>query len=288
MGTSSDSSRALVRSHSTRRVGCTVALVTTFFGLLAACSSSSSNATANADATSGGPVSEESGTADAQASEGDAASVGDGGLTGDADAASVGDADSGSSGHGDAGVSDASKDAAPDAHVDAGEVDAGEVDAGEGENPRCNNLVDRGCAVALVDTVGSSSPSTFHGGTIADGTYVLTSATHYVEQGVPGHKTDLGSETIQVHGRTLQEVQVFPGGDIHRFTAHLIVNGSKLQITTSCLWASNPGARYPELGDWAPLAHDEQTGFDATSTTLTIWTPRGNHESVIRVYERVD
>lgn len=43
----------------------------------------------------------------------------------------------------------------------------------------------------------------------------------------------------------------------------------------------------PELGDWPPLEH-ETTAFDATTARVVVWTPRGNHESVVRKYAKVD
>lgn len=176
---------------------------------------------------------------------------------------------------------DADADAAVDADADA------DATIEEDAATRCNALEQRGEDVWMARQVGSRSPMDFDGGPIADGTYELIDAVHYAEQGETGQLTPIGRETIRVVGGVLDEVQDFPAGDTRRFTASLVVTGTRLTMTTTCVWASIPGTRFPELGDWAPLEH-ETTAFDATTARVVVWTPRGNHESVVRTYAKVD
>jgi hypothetical protein len=139
----------------------------------------------------------------------------------------------------------------------------------------------------MVDRVASYDRSQLVGGVLADGTYALTEVTHYVESShVDGRTTPYGRDTLAVHGGVIDDVFEYPEGDSVRFTATLVANGSRLQATTTCSWSQAAGTHFPEIGDWSTLAHEDNS-FAATPTSITVWTKRGNHESILRVFTKL-
>ena len=129
------------------------------------------------------------------------------------------------------------------------------------------------------------------GGSIPDGRYVLTAATHYVEPGhIDGVLTPYGRETITVAGAAIVARFDYPTGEVLTFTGDLLLTGSLIQLTPHCVESNHP-LYLPALHDWAPLVHEKSTyqvTLGTARTTLTVWTPRGNHEAVLRVYVKVE
>lgn len=166
---------------------------------------------------------------------------------------------------------------------DAAAADATPADAGLA----CHGLTQVGAPVEAIDRVGFLPSSVLRGGTIVDGDYVLTSVTVYVE---PSHQdgtlSPYGAETIRIHGGKLDSVFVHASGEAVRFEASLVLTGTRIAMTTSCVWNTPIGSYLPVLWDWAPLVHDECT-YEATPSTLTVWVPQGNHAQVVRVYTKL-
>jgi len=138
----------------------------------------------------------------------------------------------------------------------------------------------------MVDRVAQYDRAQLTGGAIADGTYVLTEVTHYVEPShTDGTRRPYGRDTVVVQGGTIEDVVEDPSGATARFVATLAANGSRLAMTTGCTWSSTPMSPLPASGDWFELVHDDNS-FGATPTTITIWTTRGNHEQIVRVFTK--
>lgn len=180
----------------------------------------------------------------------------------------------------------ASQDATTELDASAPEVDAAS-DAGvgdAGDAVACNALVQLG---APVDALRTTAPHPIlDGGTLASGTYVLTEVSDFVEVPPSNVPFPYGSGTLRIDGLHVEELFTYPAGDVRRFAATLHVDGASLTMTTSCVESAVP--HYPALGDWAPLEQAYlSTTFQATPTTLVVWTPRGNHESLTLVYERI-
>ena len=148
-------------------------------------------------------------------------------------------------------------------------------------------MVQTGQAVMSVNHVGTYERTQLTGGAITDGTYVLTEVTDYVEPGhVDGETRPYGRDTFTVVGGVIDDVFDFPDGDTARFTATFMENGSELHMTTSCTWSRVQNAWTP-LYDWLPLTQPLDGSYGATPTSITIWTPRGNHESILRVFTKL-
>ncbi|HEY8079442.1 MAG TPA: hypothetical protein VIF62_35165 [Labilithrix sp.] len=151
---------------------------------------------------------------------------------------------------------------------------------------QCSAVVQVAAQAIITNHVGSYDRTQLTGGAIADGTYVLTGVTDYVEPGhVDGQMSPYGRDTLVVHGGVIDDVFEWPAGGSVRFTAAFTVSGSTMRTTTSCTWAEMPNAHFPATGDWATLEHEDNS-YGATPSSITIWTPRGNHESVVRVFAR--
>lgn len=158
------------------------------------------------------------------------------------------------------------------------------ADAGS-EPAQCNALAQCGSAVESVRSVGGVIP-TLNGGTIADGTYVLTQVTDF--NGVPpdGWLAPYGTETVRIQGSTIEDVFTSPAGDVRRFAATLTIVGTSLRLTPTCRWTSNPALSL--LGDWQPTEYQWlATSFAASPTSLTFSTPRGNHQRMLLVFTRI-
>ncbi|AKV04713.1 DNA helicase related protein [Labilithrix luteola] len=183
---------------------------------------------------------------------------------------------------------DASSEPPPSSPPTSGDDAGSRADAGGGrsEVAQCNELVQRGSSVESLRTVGAGDGS-LEGGTVLDGTYVLTQVTDDVEYPPGGTRTPYGGETLRIRGGELEELFTYPSGDVRRFDATLMIVGSHFQLVPTCTWSSNP-ANLPLLGDWAPTEHQSgSTYFAATEGTLTFSTPRGNHERLTLVYTKV-
>lgn len=157
-------------------------------------------------------------------------------------------------------------------------------DAGA-EPAQCNELAQCGNLVESVRSVGGEIP-TLNGGTIADGTYVLTQVTDF--NGVPpdGWRAPYGTETLRIQGSTIEDVFTSPSGDVRRFEATLAVVGTSLRLTPTCRWTSSPVLS--ALGDWQPTEFQWlATSFAASPTTFTFSTPRGNHQRMLLVFTRL-
>jgi hypothetical protein len=129
------------------------------------------------------------------------------------------------------GPSGTEKDASPTPSVDAGVIT---VDAG----PACNDLA--ATAPPVNYTLSSQgSPAAVTGGTIADGTYDLTSYTIYGAGSVGGGfvANQATSVTLVVAGTSWNQVQVF---DIENTTSTVSTNwaaavsGTAITLTPSC------------------------------------------------------
>jgi hypothetical protein len=114
----------------------------------------------------------------------------------------------------------------------------------------CNTLVNEGQPVTPVQV--ASAPPAFAGGTVADGTYVLTGQTIYTgDGGATGPTTPTQRITIQLQGSTFQV--------------------SKDSDPPTSTYAFAPtGATYVATGECPPLLGDLAGSYTATATTFTV------------------
>jgi hypothetical protein len=111
----------------------------------------------------------------------------------------------------------------------------------------CNAVEQLGAQVAASCTDGGAPEVT--GGTIADGTYVLTSATYYGTC-----VTSVLAETVVVTGgSTIDSVVTFSNGTVERNNLTYSVAGTDLQQMHMC-----------------PLSDSTTTPFSATPSTLSV------------------
>lgn len=137
-------------------------------------------------------------------------------------------------------------DTSVDAAADARAPDAADGDAGAGG--ACHDLVNVGTNVVF--TAEASPPPTPLGGTIVDGTYVLTTATLYTGTGgASGPTGDTRSMTMRITGA--RGDSIFDG--VAR-TAQFAVSGTTMTSTSVC----------PESGG------TRTDGYDATPTTFAV------------------
>jgi hypothetical protein len=93
---------------------------------------------------------------------------------------------------------------------------------------KCNALV--GDAPAITSTNSPAQVPTPAGGTLSDGTYVLTSTTIYTALPFPGMKL---RSVMQITGNTIQQVATM-NGDEKRFTTSFTTAGSSIVMTDTC------------------------------------------------------
>jgi hypothetical protein len=117
----------------------------------------------------------------------------------------------------------------------------------------CNALTDVGSLVTPTCATGAMPRGT--GGTIVDGTYVLTAQTYYNEAACSPVAI---SGTIELAGGCLQLVAAAPLGTTGSFT--FTVQGADMTMTETCV---NPAGATPD----APT-----TTFTATPTSFTRYT----------------
>jgi hypothetical protein len=160
---------------------------------------------------------------------------------------------SGTSSPGDGAV-DRTADGAVDASA-AGMCGA-DVPAGQA----CNALVLTGAGVMPTCTTGTIA--TGQGGTIVDGTYVLTATTYYDDPTCPKFPV---METIEIADGCLQ-IAVGPSPLAATASATFTVAGVNRTTTPTCLHAESDAATF--------MRTPSTTTFTATATTLTIFTQR--------------
>lgn len=145
--------------------------------------------------------------------------------------------------------------------VDGGVTGGG--DASDDAPPPCNSLA-ASAPVVNYSLSNDGTPAAQTGGTIADGTYYLTSYTIYGAGSVGGGFTadQATSLTVQVSGQTWNQIQVF---QIEGTTATVTTNYA-LSTTTSSL----------SLTPSCPAGADPVSGtFTATATDLQVVTSTG-------------
>lgn len=175
-------------------------------------------------------------------------------------------------------TADASMDASLDAESDAS-FDAADAST----DASCTTLVQSGSLVSAVPVIDHVTGAS--GGTIVDGTYVLTSAIHYVDhQSVP---IPMGRETLRFTQGVLEDVWNGTNGTIAqeaRFTATL---DADRRLTPTCTQATESDS----LRDWGLFLPPPHAGYGtifATPTSLTVWNTRGNHESIEKVFTKIE
>lgn len=209
---------------------------------------------------------------DGAAGTGGAGQDGGAGTTGAAGTAGTDGGAAGTTGAaGQDGGADVASGDASDTSVatDGNASDTSANDASDGGACAPNAIVPTAPAVAENRMAADFSNAAAAGGTIADGTYWLTSLTLFT--GTGGASTPTGSnrsETLKVTGNTL-EVAVLQGSATPtRLTFSLAKNGTTLTLTGTC-----------------PASAAQSFSFTATSTTLTLYVPaQGTKLPEVQVY----
>jgi hypothetical protein len=141
---------------------------------------------------------------------------------------------------------------------DAGPEEAGSGcdDASGSDGGVCNCLSVTGPAIDVV--ASSGIPSIPNGGTIATGTYVLTSVSYYEPGGsVPsGSTVGTGQSTVVVTGSSWQQVIVMDGGTPATSSGTFSTSGADLTLSESC-----------------PDTTEEQWEYTASGSTLILYVP---------------
>jgi hypothetical protein len=138
----------------------------------------------------------------------------------------------------------------------------------------CNDIEQKGTEV---DLSGSRDPApTPTGGTIEDGTYVLTSSTLHTKDKPHGAKlVDMGRITMVVKGATTQMVRNAPNGRERRTTVDRESAGTEATLHTTC---ASPSSSEPES--------KVTTGYTATSKSFQFITP-GPAGTVVSTYTKL-
>jgi hypothetical protein len=134
------------------------------------------------------------------------------------------------------------------------QIDAGTSDVG---TQACNTIENVGQAVSKTGTPSTSAPG-FTGGTIADGTYVLTEMLYYNPPTAPAGTR---KETLVFSGGTLEAVYSINGAAEERYTATFETPSGfsgQISIHLTC-FASAPSA-----------ALNMTTGYTATATEIQV------------------
>jgi hypothetical protein len=123
-----------------------------------------------------------------------------------------------------------------------------------GTVPACNQLAEDAPTCSL--TWASGVAPTPKGGSIADGSYVVTRQTGYTETTLP--EIEMGRVRVEIAGSTWQEAEGIPPYDVnpdqHR-TYTLAVQGTALTLTRTCPSAGEPNT----------------SGYTADAASLTIF-----------------
>jgi hypothetical protein len=158
-------------------------------------------------------------------------------------------------GHTDAGApSDAQAEAA--VPQDAATEATGTTDS----TPACNTLTNAAPSVTI-DQVAMDPPAP-EGGTIADGTYWMTSVAIYTGADGPTGATGAAQTTIAITGAT---IQVVSAGEPATRTVTLATSGASYTSTDTC-----------------PDTTIVQGGYTATASTLVIELPGGTDDAGAR------
>ena len=138
----------------------------------------------------------------------------------------------------------------------------------------CNDLEQQG---QDVDLTGSQAPAPRPaGGTILDGTYVLTSSTLHTTDKPHGTKlVRMGKITMLVNGTTSQLVRHSADGRERRTTVNRVSSGTTTTTQTTCAYPSSS-----ESGSTATAA------FTATGKALQFITP-GPAGTVVATYMKL-
>lgn len=176
-------------------------------------------------------------------------------------------------GSGTSAVVDGAVDRIADAAADASTAGMCGADVPPGQE--CNALVLPGAGVMPTCTTGTMP--TGQGGTIVDGTYVLTAATYY---NAPTCPTFLVMETIAFAGGCLQDA-IGPAPFAATFSGTFTIAGSNITTTQTCSHLDSDAATI--------MRNASTTTFTATSTTFTLFTQRtgaGNAGSDFAVFTK--
>jgi hypothetical protein len=140
----------------------------------------------------------------------------------------------------------------------------------------CNDIEQKGNDV---DLSGSRDTApTPAGGTIEDGTYVLTSSTLHTKEKPHGAKlVAMGKITMVVKGATTQMVRSTPNGRERRTTVSRESSGSEATLHTTCASPSSTSSE-PES--------KVTTGYTATSKSFQFITP-GPAGTVVSTYTKL-
>jgi hypothetical protein len=121
-------------------------------------------------------------------------------------------------------------------------ADAGSDALGDGGSG-CNNVLQQGVAVDEIVAAPPAPADT--GGTIANGTYVLTGATVYTNAKPPGTKQGTqGPTTIVISGNTIQAVSM-GSATVHRETDTFVLAGQSIMLTQACVSPVTDGGTTP-------------------------------------------
>ena len=159
-------------------------------------------------------------------------------------------------------------DSAPAASADASASDAASDAATVfiGDGGACNTIAQQAPNDVKLLTSASTAPAPA-GGTIVDGTYVLTAATQYDPGGMDG--VWIGSfnkMTREIAGTVIQLIQTTPTVPVQtkNGTQTMAVNGLDMTVTPTC--------QFPVVA--AKYALPETFRFTATATGLTLYATR--------------
>lgn len=129
--------------------------------------------------------------------------------------------------------------------------------------PTCSDIAQQGDRVTpVVEVSKDHAPAT--GGTIADGTYVLTSSV----VGAGSLATTPYAATLSISGATMTEVTTFGPGDELRSVTSFAITGNTLTRSALCTFSSEGGV----LEKTGPIE------FTSTATQLTLSAATGSTE----------
>lgn len=145
---------------------------------------------------------------------------------------------------------------------------------GQAASPPCNDLEQLGTEVFL--TANSAAPPSPKGGSIADGTYVLTSSVLYTKDSPSGTRMfDFGKATMQVKGGKTELVITSPSGKDRRSTVSRTQSGHRSTSTTLC---SSPTKKTTTGAD--------STDYTATKDSVMFISP-GPAGTIVSTYTRL-
>jgi hypothetical protein len=135
----------------------------------------------------------------------------------------------------------------------------------------CNAVAQHGKPVDLIAT--KAPPPEAHGGAIADGAYVLSSAKlHGSPLGEGAKAAVLGAMTVEIKGNAQQTVLTSEGGAVSRYNTTTQVSGADITTTQVC--------EHPAPLGRAP-GKTSQVRYEATPTTLTTLVTQSGSTTVL-------